>query len=111
MDLGGQRNVRLLNTGDFDADGKDEFAVMHYVPGADDPGAAWQVYDGGTNAASGEWQLRNAAEYGAMFQDMCIGDFNADGADDLVMVRNAGGQRLVLAWNILQGADDHRPEG
>ena len=102
VDLGDQRNVRLLNTGDFDADGKAEFAVMHYVPGADVQ-ARLAVYDGGTNAASGEWQLRNATEYGAMFQDMSTGDFNADGADDLVMVRNAGGQRLVLALNISQG--------
>ena len=31
-----------------------------------------------------------------MFQDMAVGDFNADGADDLVMVRKRE-SRLVLA--------------
>ena len=35
-----------------------------------------------------------------MFQDMSTGDFNNDGADDLVMVRNVNTQRLVSAWNV-----------
>jgi hypothetical protein len=104
VDLGSQRNVRLLTTGDFDADTRDEFAVINYVPGSTIQ-AALQVYDGGTNATASEWTLRNTpvqnyAEYGAMFQDMSVGDFNNDGADDLVMIRNVGDQRLVQAWNV-----------
>lgn len=99
VDMGSQRNVRFLYTGDFDADGKDEFAVMYYIPGSgNQAGLSW--YDGGANATQGEWQLRNTAEYGAMFQDMGVGDFNADGADDLVMVRNVSTQRLVTALNV-----------
>ena len=100
-DLGSGRNVRLLVTGDFDADGKDEFAVMNYAQGTNIQ-AALQVFDGGTNATAGEWTRRNYAEYNAMFQDMSTGDFNGDGVDDLVMVRNAGTQRLVLVLNVFQ---------
>ena len=33
VNLGSGWNVRLLSTGDFDADGKDEFAVIHYISG------------------------------------------------------------------------------
>ena len=99
VELGSQRNVRLLITGDFDADGRDEFAVMHYIPGKCGQ-AGLQVYDGGTNATGAEWTRRNYAEYAAMFQDMSVGDFNADGADDLVMVRNVSNQYLALAWNV-----------
>ena len=98
-DMGSQKNVRLLNTGDFDADGKDEFAVMHYIPGTGyQAGLVW--YDGGTNATLGEWTRKNSTEYGGMFQDMSTGDFNADGADDLVMVRNANQQRLVTTLSV-----------
>ena len=99
VDLGSQRNVRLLSTGDFDLDGKDEFAVIHYIPGSGIQ-AGLAVYDGGANATASEWTRLNTAEYGAMFDDMSAGDFNADGADDLVMVRNVNTQRLVLAWNV-----------
>ena len=95
VELGSQRNVKFLYTGDFDADGKDEFAAMYYIPGTGVQ-AALSWYDGGTNATQGEWQLRNNAEYGGMFQDMGVGDFNADGADDLVMVRST----LVTALNM-----------
>jgi hypothetical protein len=99
VDLGSSRNVRLLNTGDFDGDGKDEFAVMHYIPGTGmQAGLVW--YDGGTNASQGQWTKKNSTEYGAMFLDMATGDFNNDGADDLAMVRNVDTQRLVSAWNV-----------
>ncbi len=105
VDLGSQRNVRLLITGDFDADGKDEFALMNYIPSSVGSGmqAALQVYDGGANATAGEWTRRNNIEYAAMFQDMAAGDFNADGADDVVLPRNASGQRTVTALNIWAG--------
>jgi hypothetical protein len=95
-DLGSGNTVRLLVTGDFDNDLKDEFAVMHYISG----GARLVWYDGGANAIQGDWTQKNFATYGAMFQDMSAGDFNADGADDLVMVRNVNNQRLVTAWNV-----------
>jgi hypothetical protein len=84
VNLGSGNTVRFLVTGDFDADGKDEFAVMHYVSG----GARLVWYDGGANAAEGDWTQQNSASYVAMFQDMSTGDFNNDGADDLVLVRN-----------------------
>ena len=96
VNLGSGNTVRLLVTGDFDGDLKDEFAVMHYVSG----GARLIWYDGGANATEGDWTQKNSASYNAMFQDMSAGDFNNDGADDLVMVRNVGNQRLVSAWNV-----------
>ncbi len=100
VDLGSQRNARLLNTGDFDADGKDEFAVVNYVPGGSIQ-AALQIFDGGANATGSEWTQRNYAEYAIMFQDMGVGDFNADGADDLVLVRNPSQQdKLLMTWNV-----------
>ena len=99
VDLGSQRNARLLNTGDFDADGKDEFAVVNYVPGGSIQ-AALQVYDGGTNATASEWTRQNYAEYAVMFQDMGVGDFNADGTDDFVLQRNPSQQsKLLLTLN------------
>ena len=96
VNLGSGNNVRLLVTGDFDGDLKDEFAVMHYISG----GARLIWYDGGANATEGNWTQKNSASYNAMFQDMSAGDFNNDGADDLVMVRNVDTQRLVSAWNV-----------
>jgi len=101
VDLGSGKNVKLLNTGDFDGDGKDEFAVIHWLPGSGNQ-ARLVWYDGGTNATANEWTQRNSAEYGAMFQDMSTGDFNNDGADDLVMVRNVSAKDpyQVLAWNV-----------
>ena len=33
-----------------------------------------------------------------MFEDMGVGDFNADGRDDIVLVRN--GDQLVLVKNV-----------
>ena len=99
VNLGSGKNARLLVTGDFDGDGKDEFAVMHYIPGSGMQ-AGLAVYDGGANATEGQWTKTNSTEYGAMFQDMSTGDFNNDGADDLVMVRNVNTQRLVSAWNV-----------
>ena len=92
VDLGSGRNVRLLVTGDFDGDGKDEFAVMHYIPGRGCR-QAWSVMMAAPMRPQGEWTQTNSAEYGAMFQDMSTGDFNDDGADDLVMVRNVKTQR------------------
>jgi hypothetical protein len=101
VDLGSQRNARLLNTGDFDADGKDEFAVVNYVPGGGSIQAALQIFDGGANATASEWTQRNYAEYAIMFQDMGVGDFNTDGADDLVLVRNPSQQsKLLMTWNV-----------
>ena len=99
VDFGSGWNVKFLNIGDFDGDGKDEFAVIHFIQGSGNQ-AGLQVYDGGANATKGEWTLRDSASYGAMFDDMSVGDFNADGADDLVMVRNASGQRLLLVLNV-----------
>jgi hypothetical protein len=96
VNLGSGNNVRLLVTGDFDGDLKDEFAVIHYVSG----GARLVWYDGGANATEGDWTQKNSATYSAMFQDMSTGDFNNDGADDLVMVRNVNSQHLVTAWNV-----------
>ena len=66
MDLGSGKNVRLLVTGDFDADSRDEFALVNYLSGGSGQ-AALQVYDGGVNATQGEWTRRNYAEYAAMF--------------------------------------------
>jgi hypothetical protein len=99
VDLGSGKNVKFLATGDFDADGKDEFAVIHWIPGSGNQ-ARLVWYDGGTNATTNEWVQRNSAEYGAMFQDISTGDFNADGADDLVMIRNVSSQHLTAVWNV-----------
>ena len=43
--VGVMRNVRLLVTGDFDNDGRDEFAFVNYLPGGGSAQAAVQVYD------------------------------------------------------------------
>ena len=96
VNLGSGNTVRLLVTGDFDGDLKDEFAVIHYISG----GARLVWYDSGANATEGDWTQKNSATYNAMFQDMSAGDFNNDGADDLVMVRNVNSQRLLSAWNV-----------
>ena len=90
------RNVRLLVTGDFDNDGRDEFAFVNYLPGGGSAQAAVQVYD---NDVTTGWVRRTYDPgYGVMFEDMGVGDFNADGRDDIVLVRN--GDQLVLVKNV-----------
>jgi hypothetical protein len=94
--VGSMRNVRLLVTGDFDNDGRDEFAFVNYLPGGGASQAAVQVYD---NDVTLGWVRRTYdAGYGVMFEDMGVGDFNADGRDDLVLVRN--GDRQVRVMNV-----------
>ena len=94
--VGSMRNVRLLNTGDFDNDGRDEFAFVNYLPGGGSAQAAVQVYD---NDVTTGWVRRTYDPgYGVMFEDMGVGDFNADGRDDIVLVRN--GDQLVLVKNV-----------
>ncbi len=87
LNLGTSRTIQLLATGDFDGDLKDEVALTVY----DAPAGAWvlRVYDGGTAATASEWILWYSADFAATWQDMAVGDFNSDGYDDLVLVRNA----------------------
>ena len=108
MNLGSGNNIRLLVTGDFDADLKDEFAVMYYVSG----GARLVWYDGGANATEGEWTPKNSPypPFGSMFQDMSAGDVNNDKADDLVMVRNTLLTALDLrTWSTIAESILHPP--
>jgi hypothetical protein len=99
--VGVMRNVKLIVTGNFDSDKNDEFAFVNYLPGGGTYQAAVQVYDGGTNATFGEWARKTyEATYALMFEDMGVGDFNNDTVDDLVLVRNASSQRLMLVQNV-----------
>ncbi len=108
--LGAGRAIQLLVTGDFDGDGKDEIATIHYDPDGTLP-YTLAVYDGGMNATAGEWLLIKQESYNAAWQDMSAGDANADGADDLIMVRNSDHRIVVYngrTWATLaeQGAYD-----
>lgn len=87
LNLGTSRTIQLLATGDFDGDLKDEIALTVY----DAPAGAWvlRIYDGGATATASEWVLWYSADFGATWQDMSVGDFDDDGYDDLVLVRNA----------------------
>lgn len=87
------RSYRLIATGDFDGDGRDEIAATDYSGSSE----TLRIYDGGTNATQGEWQQVLAASYGALWADMSTGDMNADGKDDLILVRSA--DNLVTLYN------------
>ena len=83
--LDGSRAFRLLTTGDFDGDGKAEIAATHTETGVNLQ-EALKIYDGGANGT--QWTTTRELYYGALWQGMSAGDVNADGADDLAMVRN-----------------------
>jgi hypothetical protein len=88
--------IYLVATGDFDGDTKDEIAIVFYRGGTNPYQLA--VYDGGLNATAGDWRLSYPVPsgYAANWQDMSTGDINNDGADDVVMVRNADNRITVL---------------
>jgi hypothetical protein len=94
--FGSGRTIRLIVTGDFDADGKAEIAVTHADSGGDIQ-ETLKLYDGGANATESEWILVRNESFGAMWQDMAAGDINADGADDLTLVRTSS--NLIKAYN------------
>ncbi len=100
--LGAGRTVRLLVVGDFDKDGKDEIALTHVDTGTGIQ-ETLKVYDGATNGTV--WTLTYNESFNAPWADMATGDLNADGADDLALVRNPSqGGKLLKAYNGLTWA-------
>ncbi len=79
------RAFRLVATGDFDKDGRDEIAVTDFSGSQE----TLRIYDGGTNATAGEWQQVLSAAYGALWADLSTGDMNADGNEDLILIRSS----------------------
>jgi hypothetical protein len=84
-DLDSGKTFRLIATGDFDGDDKDEIAVTHTDIGTNIQ-ETLKIYDGGTNGTV--WTITHTESFNALWQAMATGDINADGADDLAMVRN-----------------------
>ena len=109
VNLGSGRNVRLLVTGDFDADGKDEFAVMHYISGGGfQARLVW--FDGGANATEGEWTRRTPPTTVRCSRTWPPATSTTTSADDLVMVRNTLLTALDLrTWSTIAEASYTRP--
>jgi hypothetical protein len=103
---------KTLGIGDFDGDGKDDFAVRNVSAGPDN-GAVWVYLMNGTTiksqgaagiADANTWKLQQ------------IGDFNDDGRDDILFRNNTG---YFYSWNmngttiesegLLQGAAQWAP--
>jgi len=93
--LSGDRTFRLIATGDFDKDGRDELAVTHKDTRTGIR-ETLKVYDGGTNATAAEWRVAHESSYQAPWRAMATGDTNGDRADDLALVRNLTGAGKLL---------------
>lgn len=90
--------ILLLATGDLDGDGRDEIIVNH-VEGTLGQSSI-RVYDGGNTATASEWFMVYQETHGAPWQDMATGDVNADGRDELLLVRKVDNRLLVYGYNL-----------
>jgi hypothetical protein len=87
---------QTLGVGDFDGDGKADFAVRHVnnFQTGEAPGAVWvYLMDGTAIKSQGAAGIASAAE----FNVAGIGDYNGDGKDDIMFRNDAG---FFYSWNM-----------
>ncbi|KAA1245441.1 M57 family metalloprotease [Aquimarina sp. RZ0] len=87
---GGMYGNEIWMSGDFDGDGRDDFAKVFQ----DDSRASFDVHvSNGTNFAIQRWATRQGGMYGN--ENWAIGDFNGDGHDDFTKSFNNGGSANI----------------
>jgi len=94
-----------MATGDIDADGRDEIVLLRSDNAPGNVKSHILVYDG--NAAGTSWTLRKDLKYGTRWDDVALGDVNADGRDDIGLIRDEDKRLLIfnpVNWSTLHEA-------
>jgi hypothetical protein len=109
VDTSGNRQYRLVTTGDFDRDGRKEIVVTYTLSGI----SGEYLYMFRRGATDQSWTVSPVAGgyFGANWQDMTTGDLNADGYADLILVRQADNLlKSYLGPGFVEQADS-KPAG
>ncbi|MHC4661834.1 MAG: FG-GAP repeat domain-containing protein [Planctomycetota bacterium] len=88
-------NPSHIAVGDFNCDGLDDLAFGHETPGI-------MMYPGGDGVmpqAFEQWFIMYP--WASACGGLSVGDFNADGIDDLVVVHHGAGQNATICYGIL----------
>jgi len=97
-----------MATGDIDADGRDEIVLLRSDEAPGNIKSHVLVYDG--NATGTSWTLRKDLKHGTRWLDVELGDVNADGRDDIALVRNGepgAKDRLIKILNPVNWSTLH----
>ncbi|WP_271765166.1 reprolysin-like metallopeptidase [Aquimarina algiphila] len=87
---GGMYGNEIWMSGDFDGDGKDDFAKVFQ----DDSRASFDVHiSNGSNFSMQRWETRQGGMYGN--ENWNTGDFNGDGYDDFIKSFNNAGSANI----------------
>lgn len=90
-----------MDTGDIDGDGRDEIVLLH-TDSDGDILSQFLVYDGNETGTS--WTLTKQLSHGAQWDDVALGDINADGNEDIGLIRSDDNLVLVfdpVTWTSL----------
>ena len=90
-----------MATGDIDGDGRDEIVLLR-TDNAADILSQFLVYDG--NSAGTSWTLTKQLEHGALWDDVELGDVDADGLEDIGLIRSDDNLLLIFdpaSWTAL----------
>ena len=82
-----------MDTGDIDGDGRDEIVLLR-SDAAGDILSRLLVYDG--DAAGTSWTKTKELTHGARWDDVALGDVNADGKEDVGLIRPDDNLLLIL---------------
>ena len=87
-----------MDTGDIDGDGRDEIVLLR-TDATDGNKSRLLAYDGGTAGTS--WFKVQELPHGALWDDVALGDVNADGKEDVGLIRSE--DKLLLIFNPAAG--------
>lgn len=92
-----------MATGDIDADGRDEVVLLREDDAPGNIKSHVLVYDGDTTGRS--WTLRKDLQHGTQWDDVDLGDVNADGRQDIGLIRSE--DKLLLILNPVNWSELH----
>lgn len=87
---------RNVVTGDLDGDGADEIVL---VESSSVTGLAIQMYAFDFNTSTSAWNQTYGAGFGASWQGLATGDVMGNGRDQVIGIRNPGGNRQIIIFN------------